>query len=83
MYTDCEGLMTTSGSPFPNTAVMQLAKAGVDPDKIVIGKPGDASDANNGYMSPAELAGCFKQAKAKGWNAGSASFSSYTAESGR
>ncbi|KZV72386.1 glycoside hydrolase family 18 protein [Peniophora sp. CONT] len=70
MYTDCEGLLTKSGSSFPNTAVMQLADAGVDINKIVIGKPGIASDASDGFLSTTQLASCVKQAQAKGWNAG-------------
>ena len=74
MYTDCEGLLTKSGSSFPNTAVMQLADAGVDLNKIVIGKPGIASDASDGFISTTTLASCVKQAQAKGWNAGGTSF---------
>lgn len=70
MYTDCEGLLTKSGSSFPNTAVMQIADAGVDLNKIVIGKPGIASDASDGFLSTSTLASCVKQAQAKGWNAG-------------
>lgn len=75
MYTDCEGLLTKSGSSFPNTAVMQLADAGVDLNKIVIGKPGIASDASDGFLSTSTLASCVKQAQAKGWNAGGTSLS--------
>lgn len=73
MYTDCDGLIKKSHSDSPNTAVAQLAKAGVDINKIVIGKPGKASDATNGYMSPSELASCVKQVQATGWNAGGVS----------
>lgn len=78
MYTDCNGLFSESGSAFPNTAVKQLADAGVDLNKIVIGKPGIASDATNGgFMEPSELAQCIKQATANGWNAGGASRSAH------
>jgi hypothetical protein len=39
MYTDCNGLLTQSASPFPNTALFQLASAGWVANKLVIGKP--------------------------------------------
>ncbi|KAI0033508.1 glycoside hydrolase superfamily [Vararia minispora EC-137] len=70
MYTDCSGLLTNAGSSFPGTSVFQIAAAGVDLNKIVIGKPGKSSDASNGFLSTAELAICVAQAQAKGWNAG-------------
>ncbi|VDB96175.1 unnamed protein product [Peniophora sp. CBMAI 1063] len=71
MYTDCDGLINQSGSDAPNTAVLQIAQAGVDMNKIVIGKLGKASDADNGgYMSPSDIASCAKLARDKGWNGG-------------
>ena len=72
MYTDCDGLMTKSGSSEPKTSVMEIANAGVDLNKIVIGKPGEASDADNGFIDPSQLANCVQQGKAKGWAGGSA-----------
>ena len=73
MYTDCDGLISQSGSGAPNTAVLQIGQAGVDMNKIVIGKPGKASDADSGgYMSPSDIASCAKQAQDKGWNGGGA-----------
>ena len=50
--------------------MFEIQKNGVDLKKLVIGKPGSAADATNGFMSAATLATCVKQAKAKGWNAG-------------
>ncbi|CCM01822.1 uncharacterized protein FIBRA_03890 [Fibroporia radiculosa] len=69
-YTDCTGLLTQSSSTWPKTSVFEIAAAGVDLNKLVIGKPATASDATNGYMDPATLATCVDQAKGKGWNAG-------------
>jgi chitinase len=70
VYTDCNGLLTTSANAWPNTAVFQIAASGVPLSKIVIGKPATASDASNGFMSTSTLASCVSQAKAKGWNGG-------------
>lgn len=42
----------------------------VGKDKAVIGKPGTASDASNGFMEADMLATCVAEAKGKGWNAG-------------
>lgn len=70
-YTTCDGLLTTSSSTFPNTAVFQIASsAGVPLNKIVIGKPANTADANNGFIDTNTLAGCVATAKGKGWNAG-------------
>ncbi|KAF9530434.1 glycoside hydrolase [Crepidotus variabilis] len=69
-YTSCASLLTTSSNTWPQTAVFQIAANGVPLDKIVIGKPGIASDASNGFVSTSTLAGCLSQAKAKGWNGG-------------
>ncbi|KAH7890780.1 glycoside hydrolase family 18 protein [Phlebopus sp. FC_14] len=69
-YTTCTGLLTTSSSTWPNTALFQIASAGVTLNKLVIGKPATTSDASNGYMDPSTLAGCLQTAAEKGWNAG-------------
>ncbi|KAH9840270.1 glycoside hydrolase superfamily [Rhodofomes roseus] len=69
-YTDCNGLLTSSGGTFPGTSVFEIAAAGIDLNKIVIGKPASAADASNGYMDTATLASCVSQAQGKGWNAG-------------
>ncbi|EIW79362.1 glycoside hydrolase family 18 protein [Coniophora puteana RWD-64-598 SS2] len=69
-YTTCDGLLETSSSTFPNSALFQINKAGVPLDKIVIGKPATAGDASTGYMPAATLATCLQQAKAKSWNGG-------------
>ena len=74
LYTDCEGLLNTSGGVFPGSSVFEIAANGVDLNKIVIGKPGSAADANDGFIDPATLGTCVEQAKAKGWAAGVMAF---------
>ncbi|KAF8323820.1 glycoside hydrolase family 18 protein [Clavulina sp. PMI_390] len=70
-YTTCAGLLTTSSTTWPKTAVFQInSVAGVPLQKIVIGKPATTADANNGYIAPATLANCLSTAKGKGWNGG-------------
>ena len=48
--------------------MFQIAASGVPLNKIVIGKPATAADANNGYIAPATLATCVEQAKSQGWS---------------
>ncbi|KAK0446751.1 glycoside hydrolase family 18 protein [Armillaria borealis] len=70
-YTTCTGLLTTSSSKNPQTALFQIASsAGVPLSKLVIGKPGANSDASNGFMSTSTLASCLETAHSRGWNAG-------------
>ncbi|KAI5999385.1 glycoside hydrolase family 18 protein [Pisolithus orientalis] len=69
-YTTCTGLLETSSSTWPSTALFQIAASGVSLDKLVIGKPATTGDASNGYMDPSTLAGCLSTAKAQGWDAG-------------
>ncbi|KAL1943056.1 hypothetical protein VTO73DRAFT_4727 [Trametes versicolor] len=69
-YTTCAGLLTTSSSTWPNSALFQIVASGVPASKLVIGKPANSGDATNGYIAPATLAGCISQAKSQGWNAG-------------
>ncbi|KZP10232.1 glycoside hydrolase family 18 protein [Athelia psychrophila] len=69
-YTDCAGLLTTSSSAWPDTALFQIAASGVSQDKLVIGKPATVADASNGYADPATLATCISTAVSKGWNGG-------------
>ncbi|EMD33176.1 glycoside hydrolase family 18 protein [Gelatoporia subvermispora B] len=69
-YTTCTNLLTTSGGAFPNSSVFEIAAAGVPLDKLVIGKPANAADADNGYVDPSTLAQCLEQAKSQGWDAG-------------
>lgn len=66
-YTTCNGLLNQSSSTWPNTALFQIANAGITLDKLVIGKPANSGDANNGYIDPSTLAGCVQQAKNQGW----------------
>jgi hypothetical protein len=51
MYTDCNGLLTQSASPFPNSALFQLASAGWVLDKLVIGKPAALCVSHQLYAS--------------------------------
>lgn len=67
-YTTCAGLLTASSSTWPQTALFQIAAGGVPLSKVVIGKPGLASDASNGFIAPATLAGCVSQAVSEGWS---------------
>ncbi|KAL5504980.1 hypothetical protein ACEPAH_7643 [Sanghuangporus vaninii] len=69
-YTTCAGLLTSSSSTWPESALFQIAANGVDLDKLVIGKPATSGDASNGFIDPATLAGCVSQAKNQGWDAG-------------
>lgn len=67
-YTTCDNLLNTAGGDWPGSALFEIAAAGVDLNKLVIGKPGNsAGDADSGFIAPATLAGCVAQAKAKGW----------------
>ncbi|KAF7983288.1 hypothetical protein HWV62_22945 [Athelia sp. TMB] len=69
-YVDCAGLLTTSSSAWPNTALFQIIASGIPSDKLLIGKPGTAADATNGYVDPTSLATCVAQAVSQGWHAG-------------
>ncbi|KAK0467057.1 glycoside hydrolase family 18 protein [Desarmillaria tabescens] len=69
-YTTCTGLLTTSSSTWPKTALFQIANSGVPLNKLVIGKPATASDASSGYMTTSTLASCLQTARNQGWNAG-------------
>ncbi|GJJ10720.1 hypothetical protein Clacol_004947 [Clathrus columnatus] len=69
-YTTCEGLLYQSSSSWPETAVFEMARNGVDLHKIVIGKPGNNDDASNGYMSTSMLSSCLEKAAAHGWRGG-------------
>ncbi|KAF8510805.1 glycoside hydrolase [Hysterangium stoloniferum] len=73
-YTSCADLLTESSSTWPETSLFEIAANGVPLNKLVIGKPGAPDDAADGYMDPATLAGCLKQAKEKDWNGGAMSW---------
>ena len=70
LYGDCAGLLTSSGGAFPGSSLFEIPKNGIPLDKLVIGKPATAADASNGFIAPATLGTCVKEAKAKGWNGG-------------
>lgn len=66
-----QSLLTRSGGYWPGTSVFEMnSYAGVPLDKIVIGKPLDQAKASNGYMDPASLNTCVRQARSRGWNGG-------------
>ncbi|EMD38928.1 glycoside hydrolase family 18 protein [Gelatoporia subvermispora B] len=69
-YTTCSGLLTSSSSTWPESALFQISASGVTLDKLVIGKPANTGDASTGYISSSTLAGCVEQAKNQGWDAG-------------
>lgn len=73
-YITCPSLLTQSAAhEFFNTSLFEIANpanAGVDLDKLVIGKPTVAGDATNGFLNLTTLSGCLKQAQAKNWDAG-------------
>ncbi|KAI1792571.1 chitinase [Ganoderma leucocontextum] len=70
LYSDCESLITKSGGTWPGSSLFEIPKHGIPLNKLVIGKPATSADASNGYMSPAQLGTCVKQAHAKGWKGG-------------
>jgi len=73
-YISCPTLLTRSASgEFHNTSLFEIAdvkNAGVDLDKLVIGKPTVAGDATNGFLNLTTLSTCLAQAKAQSWDAG-------------
>ena len=74
-YTTCNGLVTKSSAKFPKSSVLEIAASGVALNKIVIGKPLGKTDApSGGFMAPATLGQCVKQASQAKWNAGVMAF---------
>jgi len=67
-YTTPHGLLTTSSSIWPDTAVFQIHASGVPLHKIVIGKPATSGDAATGFMDLSTLASCLAQAKKSKWS---------------
>lgn len=69
-YVTCDGLFKAASTQWPGSAVDEIIASGVPANKVVVGKPGAAADASNGFIEPATLAGCVADAKAGDWNAG-------------
>lgn len=67
-YTTCDGLFNTASAAWPQSAALQIVAAGVPAEKVVVGKPGTAADASNGFVDPGTLAGCVSSAKSTGWS---------------
>lgn len=55
MYETAADLFETSGGWAKGTSVNEMVASGVDPLKIVIGKPATVGDASNSYMDPSVL----------------------------
>lgn len=75
MYASCSNMIISSPQPYPHTAVKEInTQSGIPLEKLVIGKPAVAIDANGGgqdFMSKSAIASCLKRAKEEiGWNAG-------------
>ncbi|KAI0769741.1 hypothetical protein BD413DRAFT_604850 [Trametes elegans] len=81
VYTTCDGLLHTAGGDWPGSALLEIAGAGVDLNKLLIGKYAAAGDGATGFMEPAALAECVAQAKEHGWNAGIMTWQYPTADS--
>ncbi|OBZ74820.1 Endochitinase 3 [Grifola frondosa] len=73
-YTDCNGLLTTSGGQFPSSSVFEIANQGIPLSRLVIGKLGSTADGSSGFMDPQTLGTCVAQAKSQGWSAGVMAF---------
>ncbi|KAF8129917.1 glycoside hydrolase family 18 protein [Boletus edulis] len=69
-FTTCTSLLHQSSSHWPESALFQIVAHGVDPGKLVIGKPARPEDVHSGYMSPKDLHSCIQEAHAAGWDAG-------------
>jgi len=57
-YESCDGLFKTSPQFWPGTTVSEIIANGVPQSKVIIGKPGQQGDANNGLMSPSDIGSC-------------------------
>jgi len=71
-YDTYDKLFICSGTPFQGTSVSELAKRGVNINKIVVGKPCLQKDAvNTGWMDLNTLKNSINRAhKEGGWSAG-------------
>ncbi|KIJ53572.1 glycoside hydrolase family 18 protein [Sphaerobolus stellatus SS14] len=70
LYSNCQGLVEKSGGAYPGSSLLEISEAGVNLDKLVIGKTAKKSDGWGGYMDAYKLASCAAKAKGKGWNGG-------------
>ena len=76
LYTDCNGLINTAGSPFTGSALLEIPKNGFELNKLVLGKPGGFDDATDGdgFIDPTTLGTCVDQAAQAGWKGGIMAF---------
>jgi hypothetical protein len=75
-YSTCQTLVTKSRD-FPGTSVVELMNNGIPANKIIIGKPATAKDADNGFMEASELAKCGQLAQNHGWSEFNSSLSDF------
>ena len=68
-YTDCTSIVSSSGSQFPQSSVLELAAAGIPSEKLVIGKFATVSNTTTGFMDPKTLGECVSSATQHGWSA--------------
>ena len=68
-YTDCTSIVSSSGSQFPQSSVLELAAAGIPSEKLVIGKFATVSNTTTGFMDPKNLGECVSSATQHGWSA--------------
>ncbi|OBZ74604.1 hypothetical protein A0H81_05468 [Grifola frondosa] len=73
-YTDCNGLLTTSGGQFPNSSIFEIASQNIPLSRLVIGKLGTTADGYTGFMDPQTLGTCVAQAQKQGWSTGVMAF---------
>ncbi|PWN38392.1 glycoside hydrolase, partial [Meira miltonrushii] len=71
-YSTCHTLLLRSGTEWPNTSLIQLNQVYNIPfEKMIVGKPATAQDADNGYIDPHKLAVCIANfAVPAGWRSG-------------
>lgn len=69
MYDSAEGLFVKSGGWANATSIGEIIASGVPQEKVILGKPAGTADANNGWMSAADLNSAIKQ-YGNGWTGG-------------
>lgn len=71
MYDSAQGLFNVSGGWAPQSSINEIIASGVPSHKVILGKPAQTSDGNNGWMSAADLNKAIVDNYAyNGWNAG-------------
>ncbi|TBU33675.1 glycoside hydrolase [Dichomitus squalens] len=73
-YTDCTSIVSSSGTQFPQSSILELAAGGIPASKLVIGKFATVSNTTTGFMDPKTLGECVSSAEQQGWSAGIMAF---------